>query len=586
MGLRNRIILMVAVGLLVATAPLGIMGLAMVQAATDRILQERLVIAEVTAAHLSDRIARGWWQLDQFAARVAPAVAGGDDSSVQATFEDLAPQLSLFSGGAIVVGRNRRYLAGRIALQEVRASDLRSAEAVLRATATGRHQTQTVVSGPGRPALALLATPIPGTDDQTAGVIVGIIDLNQPTLATFIRGLAVGTTGHAAIVAQDGTVLASTETDELFTREEHPDHFAALIKDGRSAVGPAEDVTGPSRHHLRHVMAFAPLEAVPWGVGIGQSEEETFGPIGRLRSRIVVFETAVLVAAMVLAWWDTTAVIRPLRLLHEATERIAEGDLTQVVEVRRGDEIGTLARSFETMRGRLLRSLEENARLQEQLQSVAIVEERERLAREMHDSVGQVLGYVNTKAQAVRALVKSGRAVEAEAQLTQLEEAAREVYADLREAILSLRTVTGPNRPLLPTLREYVQRFTEQTGVETALVVEERVSGGLAFPTTAEAHLLRIVQEALTNVRKHAAATHATVRIGMRGDFVVVTVEDDGLGIGGRTDGTRGYGLQTMRERAGAIGGTLEVNPGRDKGTVVKVVVPFQEDVGRAPFAG
>jgi two-component system nitrate/nitrite sensor histidine kinase NarX len=176
--------------------------------------------------------------------------------------------------------------------------------------------------------------------------------------------------------------------------------------------------------------------------------------------------------------------------------------------------------------------------------------------------------------------------VEAEAQLTQLEEAAREVYADLREAILSLRTVTGPNRPLLPTLREYVQRFTEQTGVETALVVEERVSGGLAFPTTAEAHLLRIVQEALTNVRKHAAATHATVRIGVRGDFVVVTVEDDGLGIGGRTDGARGYGLQTMRERAGAIGGTLEVNPGRDKGTVVKVVVPFQEDVGRAPFAG
>lgn len=431
------------------------------------------------------------------------------------------------------------------------------------------------------------SSPLPSqeTADRTLGAIAGIIDLNQPTLGAFIRGLAVGRSGHATIVGRDGTVLASTESDELFTREEHPDHFAALIADGRSAVGPAQDVAGPGHHHLRHVMAFAPLEAVPWGIGIGQSEEETFGPIGRLRNRIVVFETAVLLVAMLLAWWDTTAVIRPLRLLQRATERIAEGDLTQVIEVRRGDELGTLARSFEAMRGRLLESLEENARLQEQLQAVAMVEERERLAREMHDSVGQVLGYVNTKAQAVRTLVNSGRTREAEAQLIQLEEAAREVYADLREAILSLRTVTGPDRPLLPTLREYVQRFTEQTGVETALVVDERTAR-LTYPTTTEAHLLRIVQEALTNVRKHAAASRATVRVGMRGDSVVITVEDDGLGIGSRKDGTRGYGLQTMRERAEAIGSVLEVRPGRDKGTVVEIVIPLQEGAARAPVAG
>lgn len=64
--------LMVAIGLLVATLPLGIMGLAMVRAMTGRILQEHLVIAEATAAHLDDRLARGWWQLDEVAARLAP----------------------------------------------------------------------------------------------------------------------------------------------------------------------------------------------------------------------------------------------------------------------------------------------------------------------------------------------------------------------------------------------------------------------------------------------------------------------------------------------------------------------------------
>ena len=585
MSLRNRIMLLVAVGLLIATIPLGIMGLRMVRTATERILEERLAIAEATAHHLSDRIAQGWWQLDQLGAHSAVEIRRGDRAVLQADFARIVPQIPLFSGGAFLADRDGRLVVANVSSAGVLPRQLVGLAAARRAIQTGRHQTETVASGLGRPALALFAAPVFGSDGEVAGVVVGIIDLNLPTLAMFIKGLAMGTSGHAAIVARDGTVLASTETAELFTREEHPDHFAALIERGEPAVGLAEDLAGPRHHHLRHVMAFAPLEAVPWGVGIGQSEEETFGPLRHLRDRIIVFETGVLLAALALAWADTSAVIRPLRLLRRAAERIAEGDLAQQIDVHRGDEIGTLSRSFETMRVRLLGSIEENARLQERLQSVAIVEERERLAREMHDSVGQVLGYVNTKAQAVRVLLDAGQLAEADAQLTQLEEAARDVYADLRAAILSLRTATGPERRLLPALREYVDRFTEQTGVETALVVEDTASR-FEFPPTVEAHLVRIVQEALTNVRKHAAAAHATVRLAPRDGVVVITIEDDGVGIAGRADGASGFGLQTMRERALAIGGMLTVTTRPAGGTSVEIVVPARKKTADARPAG
>lgn len=589
MGLRNRIMLLVALGLLVATAPLALMGLGMVRVATARILEERLAVAQATADHLSDRLSQGWWQLDQLAAWAGDGLRRGDPERVRADFAAIVPQMPLFSGGVFLADR-----LGRVVVEDVPVAallpQLARLRAVREALATGRHQTEHVIGspgGPGGPALVVFAAPMFRSVGEAEGVVVGIIDLNQPTLLQFIKGLAMGSSGHAVIVAADGTVLASTQTPELFTREEHPEFFAALINAGKAMVGPAEDGDHPAPRET-HVMAFAPVQAAPWGVGIGQSADETFGPLRRFRDRLIVFETVILLGAVVSAWLDTSAVIRPLRILQRGAERIAEGDLAQRIDVRRSDEIGALSRSFETMRLRLQQSLEENTRLQERLQSVAMVEERERLAREMHDSVGQVLGYVNTKAQAVRALLDAGKPAEAEAQLTQLEQAAREVYADLREAILSLRTATGPERRLLTTLADYARRFTEQTGVDTSIVVEGEPSR-FEFSPTVEAHLIRIVQESLTNVRKHAAARRATVRFAGRGGAAVITVEDDGVGIaagGALPPRPPGFGLQTMGERAHAIGGAMTIAARSDGGTAVEIVLPAGTGGRDARLAG
>ncbi|MFQ5856116.1 MAG: GAF domain-containing sensor histidine kinase [Anaerolineae bacterium] len=219
----------------------------------------------------------------------------------------------------------------------------------------------------------------------------------------------------------------------------------------------------------------------------------------------------------------------------------------------------------------------ENARLYQQLQALAVVTERERIAREMHDGLAQVLSYVNAKTQAVQELLQAGHIEPAQAQLQQLEDAALEVYADVREAILGLRIAIGEGRSLVPVLREYLQGFTEQTGIQVEFVVTPQARA-FPFDPGAELQLVRIVQEALTNVRKHAQVERASVRFVANGAWVVVTIEDNGCGFDPdrpRRSAWPCFGLQIMRERAEAVGGSLEIDSRPDEGTRITARIPL-----------
>lgn len=226
----------------------------------------------------------------------------------------------------------------------------------------------------------------------------------------------------------------------------------------------------------------------------------------------------------------------------------------------------------------------ENARLYQTAQQVAVLEERERIAREMHDGLAQVLGYVNTKTLAVRRLLETGRLADARDQLSQLEAAARDVYADVREGILALRSTVGPERGLLSVLREYLGDFEQQSGVAVELRVPEEMSS-LHLSTAAEIQLLRIIQEALSNVRKHAGASHAVVAFGQGNGVTSVTIEDDGRGFDAHYAGARDwprFGLQTMKERAEAIGGVFAIESTPGRGTRVRVAIREPRTGGNA----
>lgn len=210
-----------------------------------------------------------------------------------------------------------------------------------------------------------------------------------------------------------------------------------------------------------------------------------------------------------------------------------------------------------------------------QLQSVSVIEERGRIAREMHDGLAQVLGYLNLQVQTLETLLQQGKVEKLQTKLGQMREAVQVAHADVRENILSLRTTLANDKGLVPAIDEYLVEFGIQTHVETQFINE--LADGIELASVAEVQLVCILQEALSNVRKHAQATEVIVRLAseQRGGrpHVTLTVRDDGAGF--RPGGSsRSFGLQTMRERAYSVNGEFSLTTMPQHGTEIVCRLP------------
>lgn len=216
----------------------------------------------------------------------------------------------------------------------------------------------------------------------------------------------------------------------------------------------------------------------------------------------------------------------------------------------------------------------ENARLYEKVQAVAVLEERERISKELHDGLAQVLGYVITKSQAVRQLLR--KMTVATDYLVELENVAQEVYTDTREAILGLRTAISGDRTMVSAIREYLARFTQMHGIKTTLEVGDRIIPSLS--PQVELQAIRIVQEVLSNIRKHAEATRATVKVAAEDHAVTMVIEDDGKGFDidklGEGDWSK-FGIRTIKERAESIHSRLGIESSPESGTRVTLSIPL-----------
>lgn len=239
----------------------------------------------------------------------------------------------------------------------------------------------------------------------------------------------------------------------------------------------------------------------------------------------------------------------------------------------RGEPVGRLLLLYDVTEPRLVQ-----AQLVEQQRALATLKERERLARELHDSIGQVLGYASFQVEAVSKLVSDGQAAAATAQLDRLAVIVREAHADVREYILDLHAAPTPQQPFFTAMRHYLEGFTYNYNIQTALRVDERLDKE-PFPPDARMHVFRILQEALSNARKHGRARCVEVTFALEDHLVCMTIEDDGTGfhsIQSAAGGASHFGLQFMRERAESLGGYLDVISQPEQGTRVVARVPMK----------
>lgn len=220
------------------------------------------------------------------------------------------------------------------------------------------------------------------------------------------------------------------------------------------------------------------------------------------------------------------------------------------------------------------------AELVEQQQAVATLRERNRVARELHDSVGQLLGFVKMQAQATRELLSHGYLADADRCLKQLGAAAQDLHEDVRDYILGAEVGTSAATSFLPTLEHYLERYSATSGIAVELDTDPALREGEAFGPAVASQLLRIIQEALTNVRKHARAHKVRVQLQLENELCAeAIIEDDGAGFdysqAGREPGQQ-FGLRIMRERASEIGASVCVRSEPGRGAQVVVSVPLR----------
>ena len=237
----------------------------------------------------------------------------------------------------------------------------------------------------------------------------------------------------------------------------------------------------------------------------------------------------------------------------------------------------------------------ERTQLAEQATRIALVEERNRLAREVHDTLAQELAGIALQLEAADALFASAPE-RARARVQKALAQVRESLAEARRSVLELRAGPLERQTLSSALEALGRRFAEETGIAVATSVALE---GMRLPARSEEALYRIAQEALTNVRRHAQATEVCLDLRLEGDKVKLEIADDGVGFAASEQAPRaasdepapasdaqpaalvqsgyGFGLIGMQERAHLLNGTMRISSCPGAGTQLKVTIPLDQ---------
>ncbi len=213
-------------------------------------------------------------------------------------------------------------------------------------------------------------------------------------------------------------------------------------------------------------------------------------------------------------------------------------------------------------------------RVRQLAQQAALVAERQRLARDLHDSVTQSLYSMTLFAQAIRSSASSGNLPLMQQYVSRISEMAQQALKEMRWLIYELRPAVVQELGLVEALRRRLEMVERRAGVQTEFVV----GGVREMDAPLENAVYQIVQEALNNILKHSSASYVTLRMGMDGRNLRLEINDNGKGFNPAAAQTMGLGLDSMRERATQLGGALTILSKPGQGTRVRLIVPAGEE--------
>lgn len=401
------------------------------------------------------------------------------------------------------------------------------------------------------------------------------------------------------LVDSAGRVVSGRPDEHLSESTLHMSAVGDLVLERQEGVG-RHTLDDEDSDGTEHVVAYAPLNSVSWGVVLEQREDTALAVPNNLRRRVILIATGGLLVGLMMAWVTSRQVVRPLARLTRRADAITEGDLTSSIEAGGQDEVRRLAQSFETMRSRLDSSQRELTEWSTELESRVLdrtvqleqrdherdlllgkvisaqEEERRRIARELHDQVGQTLTGLVMRVGGVQSSLPDDQQA-LKSQLAELGETASASVDEVRRLMSDLRPSILDDMGLESAVRSLVERNIEESGMSADIAID---LSSTEFSTEMEISVYRVFQEALNNVVKHAEATSVKISLSADNQVLVGSVTDDGIGFNSTEvkpsqDGSWAVGLLGMSERVGLLGGDLNIESNVGNGTEVKFEIPL-----------
>lgn len=422
---------------------------------------------------------------------------------------------------------------------------------------------------------------------------------------------------HLSLIDREGTLLAESHPIPGASDAEHAELLRPFLEGSRPGLVIHVPANAPEKTHL---LAYAPLPGLPGGVTLEQLSDAALAVPRSLQRRMAISGVLFSAAGLIAAGFAARQVARPLTTLTAVTRAIAAGDLSTPVPQGGWDEVRDLAASSEAMRRQLQQTHAELARTNQDLErrvrertrelelrhaeldrATALLrrreaergvllrrtiqaqeDERRRVARELHDSVGQFLSMVVVRLSLLERQVDAG-APAATAAIGELSSLTSRAVDEVRRLAVALRPEMLDEMGLPAAVGYHAEQVLERHGIAVTLDAE---SLSRRLPPEVELVAFRVVQEALTNVLKHARAKNVAISLECRGGELRGVVADDGVGFEApaQPPGPRGpgVGLIGMRERVELLGGTLDVDTAPRRGTRLRFRVPVPRD---APVA-
>ena len=298
--------------------------------------------------------------------------------------------------------------------------------------------------------------------------------------------------------------------------------------------------------------------------------------------QILLISTIILLAAGTLVYFiSSVTFIKPVNALLESVQAVSRGELERQVEINTGDELSELADNFNSMTCKLA----ETKRMRDSLLQKTInsqEEERQRVARELHDETGPTLSTLTISLQLLEG--------------AQDQKEYREKIEEFRQLLLhTVEQIRGMVWKLTPTLlmdlglKAALESFINKFWQEQEWELDLHISGleDRRLPAEVEITAYRVIQEALTNIYKHAEAGKVEIRVEATDKQLEVAVVDDGVGFEPELfekKGKSGLGLRSMRERVELVRGKLQVSSSPHEGTTVEFTIPLPEEGGEKNF--